>query len=274
MEAIFIIFTVFFWIMKLIKIPFAGGGLGKAESAEKAPDKIVEQMHDLFLNESGLNPKFEIDEVKVDNSNIDNTNKAIFDKISSLKEKAIILGGDHSITYACFKAFAKNNPGAGLVIFDAHPDLEVGLDTPTQEDYTRLLIKEGILDAKKLMLVGTRNMHGYEKEFIKANNIRYFDMKKISQAGVHEICDSIMEEANKWPAVYLSIDIDAVDPAFAPGTGYREPGGLTSRELIYMLQRLKILRNLKMIDLVEIAPDKDFGDITSKLGAKIVKEIS
>jgi len=259
--------------MKLIKIPFAGGGLGKAESAEKGPDKVIEQMHDLFLNEAGFNPAFEIDEVKVDNSNIDDTNKAIFEKISNLKEKAIIIGGDHSITYSCFKAFVKNNPGAGLVIFDAHPDLEVGLDTPTQEDYTRLLIKQGLLDPKKLILIGIRNWHGYEKEFILQNNIKYFDMKKIANIGVNEVCDTIMEEINQWPSFYLSIDIDAVDPAFAPGTGYREPGGLTSRELITMLQRLKILKNLGMIDLVEIAPDKDIADLTSKLGAKIIKEL-
>ncbi len=259
--------------MKLIKIPFAGGGLGKAESAEKGPDKVIEQMHDLFLNESGFNPKFEIDEIKVDNSNIDETNKAIFEKISSLNGKAIIIGGDHSITYSCFKAFAKNNPGAGLVIFDAHPDLEVGLDTPTQEDYTRLLIKEGVLDPKKLVLIGLRNWHGYELEFAKQNNIKCFDMKKIAQIGVSEVCDTVMEQVNSWPAVYLSIDIDAVDPAFAPGTGYREPGGLTSRELLTMLQRLKRLKNLGMIDLVEIAPDKDVADLTSKLGAKIVKEL-
>jgi len=259
--------------MKLIKIPFAGGGLGKAESAEKGPDKVIEQMHDLFLNEAGFNPKFEIDEVKVDNNNIDETNKAIFEKISALKEKAIIIGGDHSLTYSCFKAFIKDNPGAGLVIFDAHPDLEVGLDTPTQEDYTRLLIKEGLLDPKKLILIGIRNWHGYEKEFILQNNIQYFDMKKIVQIGISEVCDTVMEQVNQWPAVYLSIDIDAVDPAFAPGTGYREPGGLTSRELLTMLQRLKKLKNLGMIDLVEIAPDKDVAELTSKLGAKIVKEL-
>ncbi len=259
--------------MKLIKIPFAGGGLGKADSAEKGPDKIVEQMHDLFLNESGFNPKFEIDEVKVNNSNIDETNAAIFEKILSLKEKTIILGGDHSITYSCFKAFAKNNPGAGLVIFDAHPDLEVGLDTPTQEDYTRLLIKQGILDAKKLILIGTRNWHGYEKEFVLQNNIKSFDMKQIFKIGIDDVCDTVMEQINKWPAVYLSIDIDVVDPAFAPGTGYREPAGLSSRELLHMLQRLKLLKNIGMIDLVEIAPDKDIADLTSKLGAKIVKEM-
>ncbi|MBW2993100.1 arginase family protein [Candidatus Woesearchaeota archaeon] len=259
--------------MKLIKIPFAGGGLGKAESAEKGPDKIVEQMHDLFLNESGVNPGFEIEEVKVNNSNIDETNKAIFEKVLSLKEKAIILGGDHSITYSCFRAFCQNNPGAGLVIFDAHPDLEAGLDTPTQEDYTRLLIKEGILDAKKLILIGTRNWHGYEKEFALQNNIKSFDMKQIFKIGVDDVCDNIMEQINKWPAVYISIDIDVVDPAFAPGTGYREPGGLSSRELLHMLQRIKLLKNIRMIDLVEIAPDRDIADLTSKLGAKIVKEM-
>ena len=73
-----------------------------------------------------------------------------------------------------------------------------------------------------------------------------------------------METARQWPALYISIDIDAVDPAFAPGTGYIEPAGLTSRELIYLVQRFKLLKNLKMVDLVEINPEKDFTTKTPK----------
>ena len=82
-----------------------------------------------------------------------------------------------------------------------------------------------------------------------------------------------METEKNWDSLYLSIDIDAVDPAFAPGTGFIEPGGFTSREVLYIVQRLKRLRNLKMIDLVEVNPKKDLNKMTIKLSAKIVKEL-
>jgi len=83
-----------------------------------------------------------------------------------------------------------------------------------------------------------------------------------------------METARGWGAFYLSIDIDVIDPAFAPGTGFREPGGLTSREMIYFIQRLKRLKNLKMTDITEVNPSKDSADLTVKLAAKLVKELA
>jgi len=73
--------------------------------------------------------------------------------------------------------------------------------------------------------------------------------------------------------LYVSIDIDVLDPAFAPGTGYREPGGLSSRDFIYLVQRINKIKNLKAVDIVEINPDKDIKNQTVKLGAKILSEL-
>jgi len=210
----------------------------------------------------------------VDNSNIEITSQNIVKKISEIKEKAIILGGDHSITYSCFKGFAKNNPDGGIIIFDAHPDCENMFSPPTQEDLLIVLIKEGLVDPKKVILIGTRNMSGNEREFLEMHKIRYFSMKQIFQTSIQAVCDTVMETAVQWPSLYISVDIDVVDPAFAPGTGYIEPAGLTSRELVYFLQRLKLLKNFKMADIVEVNPPKDVNNLTSKLGAKLVKELS
>ncbi|MEM4368887.1 MAG: arginase family protein, partial [Candidatus Woesearchaeota archaeon] len=75
-----------------------------------------------------------------------------------------------------------------------------------------------------------------------------------------------------FDGLYVSIDIDVVDPAFAPGTGYPEPGGFSSRDLIYFLQRLRLLKNFMALDVVEINPLKDVQDLTVKLGAKLLVE--
>jgi len=87
-------------------------------------------------------------------------------------------------------------------------------------------------------------------------------------------CDIIMEFA-KDKKLYLSLDIDVIDPAFAPATGYPEPGGLTSRQFIYLMQRIKKMKNLKAVDIVEInsEEDKKFNNQTTRVGAKILAEM-
>ena len=247
--------------------------MGHGDGAKDAPDAIEKEAKTIVANESRLVPKFEFDEVKVDNSNIESSHKNIFDKIKTIKEKCIILGGDHSISNPCFKGFSENNKGAGIVVFDAHPDLLESVGVSSQEDWLRSLINEGIVDKDKVIIIGVRVVDNIENEFINENKLTTYSMKQIFDNKIENICDAVMEKIRSWDSVYLSIDIDSVDPAFAPGTGYREPGGLTSRELIYFVQRLNKLNNIKMIDLVEVNPGLDVNNITSKLAAKMIGEL-
>ena len=124
---------------------------------------------------------------------------------------------------------------------------------------------------ENVVIVGARNIWPEEKEFLNKNKIQVIEMRQVYE-NKEDICDIIMEKVRKGDGFYVSIDIDVVDPAFAPGTGYLEPGGMTSRELIYFLQRLLLLNNFKGADIVEINPDKDNGR-TVKLGAKILSEM-
>jgi agmatinase len=262
--------------MKLLKIP-AVNGLGKTQGCVEAPDKVVSCLKELYLNEDGVLPVFDVDEVYVEKSNIEKTNWNIYEKVKgALKEaeQLAIIGGDHSITYACFKALSDNYDDAGLVVFDAHADCMNNFKPCTHEDYLRVLIEEATLKKENIILVGLRNWHRDEYRFLKENKIKFFDMKEIANEGIHEVSESIMIVAKNFGSLYISIDIDSLDPCFAPGTGYREPAGLTSRELLYFLKRLKLLKNLKVIDLVEINPTKDINETTVKLGAKILGEMA
>lgn len=262
--------------MKLIKIP-AINGLNKTKGCEKAPDKVIENLKELYLNEDGMLPFFDIEEIKVNKENIQETNKHIQEKVKeeiSNSEQVFILGGDHSITYPCFKAFKETNENPGLIIFDAHPDCVNNFNPPTHEDFLRTLVENNEIKKENIVILGLRNWHKDEYNFIKENKIKYYNMHEISNENIHEISESIMTVANTFKNLYISIDIDVVDPSIAPGTGYQEPGGLTSRELLYLLKRLKLLKNLKVIDLVEINPDKDKNNLTVKLGAKILSEMS
>lgn len=258
--------------MKIIKIP-AKNAMGKTDGVELAPDLIVEAIKRQHLNEFGRKPYFSVEQIPINNSNIEQNNKNIYEYLLQNEDAPIMIGGDHSITYPCFKAFSKKFQNPGLLVFDAHPDLVNNFKPPTHEDYLRVLIEEKHVKPQNLVLVGIRSWDKKELDYLKGKRIKHFTMREITAEGKHDICDAIMSVARQFGALYISIDIDVVDPAFAPGTGYPEPGGLTSRELLYFLHRLQNLRNIKAYDLVEVNPKKDVNGLTVKLAGKIIGDL-
>jgi arginase family enzyme len=246
--------------MEIYGIGFSNGSLGKNLGCERAPEELSKLIKgNIFKN------------IDVFEDNLDKTHESIFNSLRNIK-KGIIIGGDHSITYSCFKAFAFSRANAGLIIFDAHPDVE-GDFKVSHEDYLRCLINENILDASRVVLIGVRKISKEEREYLNAKKILYFDMRKIIEIGAEDICTLVMEKAIEWDNLYLSIDIDVCDPAFAPGTGYIEPGGISSAELLYFISRIKRMKNFGFADIVEINPAKDINKITISLGMNIIGEI-
>ncbi len=267
--------------MQIIKVPGING-LGKTNGCERAGNAILEALKEIYSNEQGkpIDIKLlDLEEIHLDNNNLELTNKLIYkNSLESLnKDKVIFLGGDHSISFSTIRAFLKhsnaNNKEPCLIVFDAHPDCMKPVDKnfPTHEEWLRGLIDYGF-PAENVMLVGLRNSDVEEIKYMKEKEVKRMDINNLL-LNIEDACDSIMEFSNK-KELYLSIDIDVVDPIFAPATGYKEPGGLTSRELIYLIQRLNKVKNLKAIDIVEINPEKDknHDNMTLKLGVKILCE--
>ena len=270
--------------MFIIKVPGING-LGKTIGCEKAGNEIIKCLkEEIYSNEAGKSVdinKIDLEEIHLDNSNIESANKLIYKNAFEMfesKEKTIFLGGDHSISYSIGKAFLDHceNKGAEpcLIVFDAHPDcmsVTKGSEKyPNHEEWLRVLIERGF-PSENILLIGIRNSDRGEIEFLKENKIRTISMNQLLE-NLEETCEVIMEFSDK-KELYISLDIDVVDPAFAIGTGYREPGGLTSREFIYIIQRLNKIKNLRGVDLVEINPGKDANNMTVKLGAKILAEL-
>jgi arginase family enzyme len=246
---------------------------GKTKGCEKAPVEILESLGDFRTNERGhiIDKKlFDLEEIHVDNSNAREANELIYKnsrKIFEAQDRALFVGGDHSISYGLLKGFSDNYQNGFLVVFDAHADCM--FSGGTNEEWLRKLVEEGF-PARNIIIAGARNILPEEKEFLQENKIQVFGMEVLREK--EEICDIIMERARNSDGFYISIDIDVVDPAFAPGTARQEPAGLSSRELIYFLQRLMLLKNFRGADIVEINPDLDDGK-TVKLGAKILAEL-
>ncbi len=184
-----------------------------------------------------------------------------------------IIGGDHSNTYDCVNALSEvsgNNGQVGLLIFDAHPDCRPNYKG--QKDWLRKLIDEKIIEPQNVVIAGIRNVLTEEHGYLVQHKVRVFPMKNLAADGIDDFCDTLMENVRQWKSAYISIDMDAIDPAFAPEVEAPEPGGFSAREILSIVQRLRNLRNIKVVDVCEVLGQKDSENITARLAAKLMSE--
>jgi agmatinase len=190
----------------------------------------------------------------------------------------MILGGDHSIAYPNIKTVAERFEFGDLAVvqFDTHADtgtenwgVERAHGTPFY-----YLVEENIIPGDRLIQVGLRGYWPWHEEFewARAKGMRWHRMEEVDRRGIGAVIDTVMEEISDAPNLFLSVDIDVLDPALAPGTGTPEPGGMTTRELLPAVRRLAAERGLAGMDLVEVSPPYDHADITALAGNRIVME--
>jgi len=189
--------------------------------------------------------------------------------------RLVTIGGDHTIALPLLRAAAAKHGPVALVHFDAHLDT---WDTYFGAAYThgtpfRRAVEEGIVDTEALSHVGTRGPL-YGKKDLEDDRRFGFGIVTSSDVyhqGVREIVDKLRTRVGSRP-VYLSIDIDVLDPAHAPGTGTPEAGGMTSRELLEILRGFRGL-NLVGADVVEVAPAYDHAEITGIAAAHVAYDL-
>ena len=176
--------------------------------------------------------------------------------------KMLLFGGDHSITYPIVKAFASKYPNLTIVHVDAHPDLYHDFEgNPHSHASPFARIMENGL-CKRLIQVGIRTMNTHNREQAKKYGVEVIEMKDWYNSAIDIRVDG--------PA-YLSFDLDAIDPAFAPGLSHHEPGGFTTRQALSIIQKLE--PKFVGADIVEFNPNRDINDMTAMLAAKLFKEI-
>ncbi len=191
----------------------------------------------------------------------------------------IVLGGDHTIALPDVTGVARH-VGWGrvsVIHFDAHADTG---DTQMGSLYghgtpMRRLIESGACRGDRFLQIGLR---GYWPEpatlaWMAEQGMRSFEMSEISSRGLDDVLhEAIALSMNECDAVFLSVDVDVVDPGSAPGTGTPEPGGLTSRQLLDAVRRIAMEVTIGGVDVVEVSPPYDHAEITAYLGNRIVLE--
>ncbi|MBB4006001.1 agmatinase [Allorhizobium taibaishanense] len=182
------------------------------------------------------------------------------------------VGGDHSITHPILKAVGKDRP-VGLIHIDAHCDTSGGFDQTKfhHGGPFRNAVLDGVLDPTRTIQIGIRGPAEYLWEFSYESGMTVIHAEEISALGMPAVIAKALEVVGDGPS-YLSFDIDSLDPAFAPGTGTPEIGGLTTREVLELLRGLKGV-NLVGGDVVEVAPQYDATTNTAQAGAQVLFEI-
>jgi len=189
----------------------------------------------------------------------------------------VVLGGDHSIAEPDIRACAASFGAVGLVHFDTHTDtgtevfgVELSHGTPMYR-----LVEAGHVAPERYVQIGLRGYWPGEPEFAwqEKQGIRSFFMHDVRDLGIEEIVGRTVGVVGDGP-VFLSVDVDVLDPAFAPGTGTPEPGGMTSLELLWACRTIAAELELVGADVVEVAPTAiGSADVTALVADRIVREI-
>ncbi|SFR28587.1 agmatinase [Lentzea waywayandensis] len=189
--------------------------------------------------------------------------------------RLVTIGGDHTIALPLLRAVSRIHGPVALLHFDAHLDT---WDTYFGEPYThgtpfRRAVEDGILDTEAISHVGTRGPLYGKKDLEDDRRLGFgiVTSSDVMRRGVDETVDALRQRIGDRP-LYVSIDIDVLDPAHAPGTGTPEAGGMTSRELLEIVRGLRGL-NLVGADVVEVAPAYDHADITSVAASHVAYDL-
>lgn len=176
--------------------------------------------------------------------------------------KPLLLGGDHAVTFPIMKAIAARHGPVDILHFDAHPDLYDDFEgNPRSHASPFARIMEAGL-AKRLVQVGIRTLNAHQRQQAERFGVEIVPMRDFTAAAVPILTGP----------TYVSLDIDGLDPAFAPGVSHPEPGGLSVREVLNVLARLEA--PLVGADIVELNPLADINDLTAVVAAKLVKELA
>ena len=261
----------------IIGLPDESKSNAKRKGASKGPDSIrsASNEYEYFERDGRL--------IRVCPMAGDLENKMIFDfgnitrddlyrlvfDVASADKTPILLGGDHSITTLSLKALNDSFGKMNLLYFDAHPDF-----VTSSNDYYGSVLSDSAdcINFDKSLLIGTRAAEPEEIKNALKNKLEILTPLDILEYGVSSITQRMISRCSTECGVYLSIDLDCIDPGIAPGVSVPAPGGLTPLELIFLVKKACQNLNVVGLDIVELTPDFDLNNNTANIAARILME--
>ncbi len=257
----------------IVGIPDESESHALRKGTEEAPFKIrqISNLRDSFERNGkiSLGRPFQGSEKKV--HDIGNINRSqienIYDKISTSSKIPISIGGDHSISRQIINALAKRHGKISLVYFDAHPDF-----VSSTTNYYGSVINDVLLNIKidSSVQIGIRTPEQEELDNIKKYNLDVITPFDIRERGIKQVTNSVLHGLGD--KVYVSFDMDCIDPAYAPGVSVPVPMGLNSTDAIYLLKEIS-KKGIIGMDIMEVCPSFDVKDRTSHLASRIISEV-
>ena len=224
--------------MKIIGIPGVNG-LGHTQGCEKAPEIILKGIRH--------------EKIELNRDNIEEQQKIIYESAKQfLKEKCVFVGGDHSISYPIVMAFmGRDEKEKCLIIFDAHADAMLPMREPTHEEWLRAVVEAGFA-GRNVILIGARAIEHEESEFLKTKEINLISVEEA--ANISATINKIKKIAS-GKEIYLSLDLDVINPEEFSSTGYIAKGGLSVENTKKLLDEILKL-DVSAGDIVEFNPER------------------
>ena len=257
----------------IVGIPDESESHALRKGTEEAPFKIrqISNLRDSFERDGkiSLGRPFQGSEKKV--HDIGNINRSqienIYDKISASSKIPISIGGDHSISRQIINALAKRYGKISLVYFDAHPDF-----VSSTTNYYGSVVNDVLsnIEIASSVQIGIRTPEQEELDNIKKYHLEVITPFDIQKHGIKLVTNSVLHRLGD--KVYVSFDMDCVDPAYAPGVSVPVPMGLNSTDAVYLLKEI-VKKGIVGMDIMEVCPSFDVKDRTSHLASRIISEV-
>ncbi len=257
----------------IVGIPDESKSYALRKGTSEAPHKIreISSIRDTYKRGEDISLGLPLDGItkKVyDYGNVErNQVNSTIDKIVTGKKIPISIGGDHSISTEIIKSISKKIGPLSLIYFDAHPDFVSSIQGYYGSVFYDVL---EYIDIKSSIQIGIRTPEKEEIDNIKKYNLQIITPFDIIQEGVRKVEQTILSKIGS--NVYVSLDMDVVDPAFAPGVSVPVPLGLRNTELVFLLKSIA-KRGIVGLDIMETCPNYDIKDRTSHLVSRIVGEV-
>jgi len=252
---------------------FRSGPAATREASRLLRPYHVEQEIEIFDHLSVV----DTGDLSVVPGNIQASYQVMVDGLRPILDAGVVplsIGGDHAITLGELRAIAKKHGPVGLIDFDSHTDT---WDNYWGERYThgtwcKRAIEEGLIDTRRAVQLGIRgSLYGSEdRGGARALGLHLIPTEELLSRGVDDVLPEVRQRVGEGP-VFLTFDIDFVDPGFAPGTGTPEVGGPTSRDALRLVRGLRGIQFVGF-DLVEVLPQYDSGEVTSLLAGTLIHE--